>query len=183
VWFVGPDTALRGTYGAQTSRGLSRIDAWLKRIAHPDLPPRLLYVLSLLACLGTAVVAAGMFPRRSPYAKADLFPDPALAADPERYRALVRAGDLAAVLHAYLAQLQASIADDLALDLPYTRDQVQDAMAGRGLPPAEAEAIAATLVALGAQGGMPTKDVDVFAVRNVIGQGEALLARIESTRP
>lgn len=72
---VAPGTKLHGNFGQPHQSGFKRLNAWLGRIARPDLPPGALAVLGLALGAITFVFAAGALPRRSPYLRTDLFPE------------------------------------------------------------------------------------------------------------
>ncbi|HEX6242582.1 MAG TPA: hypothetical protein VFZ61_16830, partial [Polyangiales bacterium] len=75
VWLLGPDAELVGSFGEQDKHGGAWLDALLKRVSHPDLPPSVLGLIAFsLAAIG-AVIAVSALPRKSPYLRAALFPD------------------------------------------------------------------------------------------------------------
>jgi hypothetical protein len=75
VWLIGPRTRLSGSYGEREKRGMAWVDGWLKRVAHPDLPPGVLVLLALSLMAIAALIAINTLPRKSPYLRAALFPD------------------------------------------------------------------------------------------------------------
>jgi hypothetical protein len=75
VWLIGPNTAMTGSYGEREKQGLAWFDTWLKRVAHPDLPPGVLALMAFSLTAIAALVAINALPRKSPYLRAALFPD------------------------------------------------------------------------------------------------------------
>ena len=185
LFLVDARTRFEGSYGGTTARGLSQVDGFLKRVAHPDLPPGVLSLLSLGLCAICAVVIVGSLPRRSPYVRAELLP-----------RASVYAGFAARVslserdtpnliwtLLDYRRELLSELGLRLQLRVPATPESVLERARERALPSATLAAIGALLTRLeplakaAESHGKPPR-IRVSELRNVVRQGEELLIRL-----
>jgi hypothetical protein len=188
IWLIGPDTELAGNYGARRA-GLSRIDGWLRRLSHPDLPPAVLSLIGLSLCGIAVVLAVGTLPRRSPYVRPDLFPQALVFAGfAGRVAAAEREGvNLAWSLLDYKRELEAELTHRLELDGPFDpREAVRIARA-RGLSEADSRALSELLARLGKLASEHDADeklarVDGNELGNVVRQGEQLLGRVENSQ-
>lgn len=190
IWLVGPDTEIRGSYGAGKS-SFSRLDDWLKRASHPDLPPSALIVLALAALTVSCVLGASLLPRRSPYVRPDLFPKSVVYAG---YSGRVAVGvaeqtgvNLVWSLLDYRRELEAELAHRLSLRGPFDPRQAVENAKKLGLSAAESAELSALLKSLADLG--QTMDSDGTPARigagdlgNVVRQGERLLARLGNER-
>ena len=185
LFLVDAHTHFEGSYGGTNARGLSQVDGFLKRIAHPDLPPGVLSLLSLGLCAICAVVVVGSLPRRSPYVRAELLP-----------RAQVFAGFAARVslsessppnliwtLLDYRRELLSELGQRLAVGAPATAATIVARARERGVTAATVDAIDALLTRLeqaAAAADSPARPprIRVSELRNVVRQGEELLTRL-----
>ena len=178
-------TRFEGTYGGSSARGLSRVDGFLKRIAHPDLPPSVLSLLSLGLCAIAAVVAIGSLPRRSPYVRADLLPRTSVYAGFAARVALSERNppNLVWTLLDYRRELMAELARRLDLREPVTNEAILEGARARGLQGEALSTLGALLstlehVALTADTHAKPPRIRVSELRNVVRQGEELLTRL-----
>lgn len=184
IWLVGPHTTFEGSYGSPTL-ALSRLESWLKRLARPDFPPAVLWLLSLALAGIALVVAAGALPRRSPYVSPELFPEAEVFAGyAGRIAAVEREGvSLLWPLLDYRRELEAELAHRLAMTGGFERGEALQIARRRGLSGAEVKALEGLLDeldALAAQGGVgeAKRRIRVSELRNVVRKGEELLARL-----
>lgn len=187
ILLIDAHTRFEGNYGGTASRGLSRIDGFLKRVAHPDLPPGVLSLLSLGLCAIAAVVVVGSLPRRSPYVRTDLLPRPSVYAG---FAARVSLGErdppnLIWTLLDYRRELIAELARRLALSEPVSTEALIAGARAAGLEGdalALLEALLAKLdhAALTADTHAKPPRIRVSELRNVVRQGEELLTRLRN---
>jgi hypothetical protein len=188
IWLVGPDSELAGSYGSRKA-GLSRIDGWLRRVSHPDLPPAVLSLIGLSLCGIAVVLAVGTLPRRSPYVRPDLFPQALVFAGfAGRVAAAEREGvNLAWSVLDYKRELEAELTYRLGLDAPFdAREAVRIARA-RGLSEVDSRALADLLARLDRLATAHDAEekmarVDGNELGNVVRQGEQLLGRVENSQ-
>lgn len=182
IYLVDANTRFEGSYGGSSARGLSQVDGFLKRLAHPDLPGGVLSLLSLGLCAIGAVVVAGSLPRRSPYVRAELVP-----------RARVYAGFAARVslserdppnliwtLLDYRRELLAELGRKLEVAAPVTAAGVVESARSRGVTSDTVATLQALLerleqLALTADAHVKPPRIRVSELRNVVRQGEELL--------
>ncbi len=187
VWLVGPSTEITGNYGNKKP-GLSRIDGFLRRLAHPDLPPAVLSLIGLALCGIAVVLSVGTLPRRSPYVRPDLFPQAAVFAGfAGRVAAAEREGvNLVWSLLDYKREVEAELAHRLELNGPF---DVREALrvAKRRMSESDLRALAELLGSL----EQLSRDHDaedkkarisVSELGNVVRKGEQLLGRLRDTR-
>jgi hypothetical protein len=183
VWLVGPLGHIEGVYGAK-SNGLTRLDALLRRLAHPDLPPTFLSLLALALCAIGVVLAAGSLPRRSPYVRPDLFPK-ASVAEGFAGRAVLaeRQGvNLMWSLLDYKRELEAELSHRLGIEGPFDAREVAVRARKKGWTGEDSGQFAALYerlsgLSLDAEPEKPAR-IPASELRNVVRQGEELLARL-----
>ncbi len=185
IWLVGPEASFEGSYGSSPTLAVSRLEGWLKRLARPDFPPAVLWLLSVALAGIALVVAAGSLPRRSPYVSPDLFPEAEVFAGfAGRIAAVEREGvSLLWPLLDYRRELEAELAHRLSLAGGFERNDALQSARQRGLSQAEVQALSDLLDeldALAAQGGVgePKRRIRVSELRNVVRKGEELLAKL-----
>jgi hypothetical protein len=184
VWLVDANTEIRGSYGSRKP-GLSRLDSWLRKASHPDLPESALLVLAI-SMLGIAcILGAGILPRRSPYVRPDLFPNPIVFAG---YAGRIAVAEQAGVnliwsLLDYKRELEAELSRKLSPKVPVDRRELLARAKLRGLGQQGQKELADLLTDLDALAAKSEHDEGAPHVRmsdlgNVVRRGEALLARI-----
>lgn len=205
LYLVDARTRFEGSYGGTNARGLSQVDGFFKRLAHPDLPPGVLSLLSLGLCAIGAVVVAGSLPRRSPYVRAELVPRAGVYAGFAARVSLTErdAPNLIWTLLDYRRELLTELARRLDLRSPATAPSVLEAAHARandpslarsdapeaGRPPAapfgRADALALDTLLTRLEQLASSADVQAKAprirvseLRNVVRQGEELLTRL-----
>jgi hypothetical protein len=147
VWFLGPDAELVGSFGDPERQGSAFLDAWLKRVAHPDLPPSVLLLIAFsLAAIG-AVIALTTLPRKSPYLRAALFPDDSVYAGFAGHVALSRqtGSNLMWPLLDLRQELITELTTQLALGSPFDNEAAMKAAAELGLDKNECRRLGALL--------------------------------------
>lgn len=185
IWLVGPDTNFEGTYG-QPSMALTRLENWLRKLAKPDFPPAVLWLFSL-ALAGIAImVGAGVLPRKSPYVNPKLFPSAdVFAGFAGRIAAVEREGlPLLWPLLDYRQEFKAELAHRLSLAEGFRREEALSQARSR-LPTEEArdlEALLRDLDALSMHDGDAKRQIPVSELRNVVGRGERILARLGNNK-
>lgn len=182
IWLVGPDTPFDGSYG-QPSVALARLENWLKKLSRPDFPPAVLWLFSL-ALAGIAVmVGAGALPRKSPYVSPKLFPNAEVfSGSLGRIAAVEQQGvSLLFPLLDYRRELQAELAHRLALAEGFRFEDALLSARNRGLPESEVRALGTLLEELAALSTESTdakQRIRVSELRNMVGQGERILAQL-----
>jgi hypothetical protein len=188
VWLVGPRTEVTGNYGNKKP-GLSRIDGFLRRLAHPDLPPAVLSLIGLALCGIAVVLSVGTLPRRSPYVRPDLFPQSTVFAGfAGRVAAAEREGvNLVWSLLDYKREVEAELLHRLDLGGPFDVREVLRAAKKSGVRETDLKALAELLASL----DQLSRDHDaedkkarisVSELGNVVRKGEQLLERLRNTR-
>jgi hypothetical protein len=185
VFLVDSRTRFAGVYGPEDGRGLSRVDTFLKRVAHPDLPASVLSLLGLGLCAIAAVVVLGLLPRRSPYVRAELLPRASVYAG---FAARVAVSDRNSpnqiwTLLDYRRELTSELSRRFKLSLPLDAEQLQKRALERGATSDLASELFLLLnkldeVALRADGHDRPPRIRVSELRNVVRQGEELLTRL-----
>ncbi|MFT3922375.1 MAG: hypothetical protein QM778_07570 [Myxococcales bacterium] len=184
IWLVGPNTTFEGSYGSP-ALALSRLENWLKRLARPDFPPAVLWLLSVALAGIALVVAAGALPRRSPYVSPELFPESEVFAGfAGRIAAVEREGvSLLWPLLDYRRELEAELTHRLSLGGGFERAEALQSAKRRGLSASDVQAfgnLLDELESLAAQGGVgeSKRRIRVSELRNVVRKGEELLAKL-----
>jgi hypothetical protein len=184
LWLVQPDTSFAGSYGSQPL-ALSRLDAWFKRLSHPDFPPGVLWLLSVALAGIALVVAGGSLPRRSPYVSPDLFREADVYAGFAGRIAAVEREGLSPLwpLLDYRRELEAELALRLSPGVTQERRELLRAAQARGLSSAQVRELGALLEQLDdlageAGGGEPRRQIRMSELRNVVRKGEELLAKL-----
>jgi hypothetical protein len=184
VWLVGPRTTFEGSYG-NPPLALARLDSWLKRLARPDFPPAVLWLLSLALCGIAAVVAAGALPRRSPYVRPDLFPaSDVFAGFAGRIAAVESEGmSLRWPLLDYRRELEAELTRRLAMSGAFDRSEALRRAQRSGLSAAETRELDQLLAQLEAHaaetsGSESARRIPASALQNVVRKGEELLGKL-----
>jgi hypothetical protein len=150
IWFLGPESELVGSFGEPDRQGSAFLDAWLKRAAHPDLPPSVLLLVAFsLAAIG-AVIALSTLPRKSPYLRAALFPDDTVYAGFAGRVALSRqaGSNLLWPLLDLRQELISELTTQLALASPFDNEAAMKAAEQLGLEPAECDRLGTLLARL-----------------------------------
>ncbi|MDB4975509.1 MAG: hypothetical protein JWN48_3850 [Myxococcaceae bacterium] len=185
LFLVDARTRFEGSYGGTNARGLSQVDGFLKRVAHPDLPPGVLSLLSLGLCAICAVVIVGSLPRRSPYVRAELLPRASVYAGFAARVALSETDppNLIWTLLDYRRELLSELSLRLELGAPPTPDSLVQRARERGVPDATVQTLGAILrrldqVAESADAAVRPPRIRVSELRNVVRQGEELLTRL-----
>ena len=185
LYLVDARTHFEGSYGGSNARALSQVDGFLKRLAHPDLPPGVLSLLSLGLCAIGAVVVAGSLPRRSPYVRAELLPRAGVYAGFAARVALSERDppNLIWTLLDYRRELLAELARRLELGVPATTPSVLEAARARAVAAEDVLALDTLLLrleqlALRADTHAKPPRIRVSELRNVVRQGEELLTRL-----
>jgi hypothetical protein len=186
LWLVGPETSFRGSYGG-VPLPLSRLDGWLKRLARPDFPPAVLWLLSLALCGIAVVVAGGALPRRSPYVRPELFPEPDIYAGfAGRIAAVERAGlNLVWPLLDYRRELEGELGRLLGLDGAFERGRAVRLARTRGLSASDARELDTLLEDLDTLASEASADdgkrrIQPEELRNMVRKGEELLRKLGS---
>ncbi len=188
IWLVGPTTELQGSYGTRRS-SLSRLDEWLRKAAHPDLPGNAVIVLALAALAVSCVFGLSLLPRRSPYVRPDLFPKSMVFAGYSgRVAVAAQPGvNLVWSLLDYKRELEAELSYRMKLGGPFDPQQVVKRAREVGLSAADALELENLLSSLSALG--QTMDSDGTPARigagdlgNVVRKGERLLSRLGNER-
>ncbi len=185
IYLVHAHTRFEGSYGGTAARGLSQVDGFLKRVAHPDLPPGVLSLLSFGLGAIAAVVVVGTLPRRSPYIRNELLPRTSVYAG---FAARVNLSErdppnLIWTVLDYRRELLAELTRRLELDGPATPRALVAKARARGLGEGGASALEALLarldeLALTAEARAKPPRIRVSELRNVVRQGEELLTRL-----
>ncbi|MDB4985657.1 MAG: hypothetical protein JWN04_835 [Myxococcaceae bacterium] len=185
LFLVDARTRFEGSYGGTNARGLSQIDGFLKRVAHPDLPPGVLSLLSLGLCAICAVVIVGSLPRRSPYVRAELLPRATVYAGFASRVSLSESDppNLVWTLLDYRRELLSELGLRLGLTVPATSGSVVQRARDRPENAAAAGTIEALLrrldeVGEAAESQLKPPRIRVSELRNVVRQGEELLAQL-----
>jgi hypothetical protein len=185
VLLIDAHTRVEGSYGGGNTRGISQVDAFLKRIAHPDLPAGMLSLLGLGLCAIAVVIVVGGLPRRSPYVRSELLPRTSVYAGFAARVALSERDppNLIWTLLDYRRELTAELLRRLELSAPATPATILDKARAAGLPAAAIgtlEGLLARLDLLAARAEAPDKlpRIRVSELRNVVRQGEELLTRL-----
>lgn len=185
VFLIDAHTHLEGSYGATNTRGLSQVDGFLKRMAHPDLPPGMLSLLGLGLCAIAGVIVVGGLPRRSPYVRSELLPRaPVYAGFGARVSLSERdPPNLIWTLLDYRRELYAELSRRLALSPPGNTEQIVEKARAQ---PIDAGALASLIDLLGrleqhaaaTDAAAKPPRIRVSELRNVVRQGEELLTRL-----
>ena len=182
---VDAHTRVEGSYGGSSARGISQVDALLKRVAHPDLPAGMLSLLGLGLCAIAIVIVVGGLPRRSPYVRSELLPRASVYAGFAARVALSERDppNLIWTLLDYRRELTAELTRKLGLTAPVTPASIVDKARGAGLPDVALTTLESLLARLDqlaasaeAQDKLPR--IRVSELRNVVRQGEELLTRL-----
>lgn len=188
VWLVGPHSELKGSYGAKKA-SLSRLDSWLRRVAHPDLPPAVLSLMALALCGIAIVLAVGTLPRRSPYVRPDLFPQAMVYAGfAGRVAAAEREGvNLVWSLLDYKRELEAELAHRLELKGPFDPREAVAELRKRGAPDHDVRELFELLTRLdrvAAEHDSSDKRTRIGSseLGNVVRKGEELLRRVGNSQ-
>ncbi|MET0340019.1 MAG: DUF4350 domain-containing protein [Polyangiales bacterium] len=185
VLLVDAHTRVEGSYGGSSARGIAQVDGFLKRIAHPDLPPGMLSLLGLgLAAIAIVIVVGGL-PRRSPYVRSELLPRTSVYAGFAARVALSERDppNLVWTLLDYRRELTAELSRALSLGAPASSQTIVEKARATGLADDAVralEAMLARLDQLAAAAETETKPprIRVSELRNVVRLGEELLTRI-----
>jgi hypothetical protein len=184
IWLIGPDTDLSGSYGSKKT-GLSRIDGWLRRFSHPDLPPAVLSLIALALCGIAVVLAVGTLPRRSPYVRPDLFPQAMVFAGfAGRVAAAERDGvNLVWSLLDYKRELEAELTHRLGLEGPFDPRAALKAAKQLGLKENDLRELGELLSRLDRLASEQDAEekktrIGVSELGNVVRKGEELLGRV-----
>jgi hypothetical protein len=188
VWLVAPHTEVTGNYGNKKP-GLSRIDGYLRRLAHPDLPPAVLSLIGLALCGIAVVLSVGTLPRRSPYVRPDLFPQATVFAGfAGRVAAAEREGvNLVWSLLDYKREIEAELVHRYDLKGPFDAREALAAAEKVGAPRRDVDSLRELLSSL----EQLSRDHDaedkkarisVSELGNVVRKGEELLARLREPR-
>jgi hypothetical protein len=185
LFLVDAHTRFEGSYGGSNARGLSQIDGFLKRVAHPDLPPSVLSLLSLGLCAICTVVIVGSLPRRSPYVRAELLPRARVYAGFHARVSLHEADapNLVWTLLDYRRELLAELARRLELSVPPSAESIAARLRELAIEPGTALSIDTLLTRLEQVAdsfnttARPPR-IRVSELRNVVRQGEELLTRL-----
>lgn len=188
VWLIGPDTEIQGSYGSGRS-SLSRLDEWLRKASHPDLPGSALIVLGLAALAVSCVFGVSLLPRRSPYVRPDLFPKGLVFAGYSgRVAVAAQAGvNLVWSLLDYKRELEAELSHRLKLSGPFDPRQAVKRAREAGLNATEAVDLENLLSSLSAlsqtmdSDGTPAR-IGAGDLGNVVRKGERLLSRLGNER-
>jgi hypothetical protein len=185
LFLVDGAARFEGSYGGSTGRGLSYVDGFFKRVAHPDLPPSVLSLLSFGLCAIGAVMVAGSLPRRSPYVRNELLPRSDVHAG---FAARVRLRErdlpnLVWTLLDYRRELNAELSRRLGLAHNANVASVLGALRQRGWQEsqlAELDALLSRLEQVAAATDVEPRPprIRVSELRNVVRQGEELLTRL-----
>ncbi len=188
IWLIGPHTQIEGSYGSGRS-SLSRLDEWLRKASHPDLPGNAVLVLALAALAVSCVFGMSLLPRRSPYVRPDLFPESLVYAGYSgRVAVSAQAGvNLVWSLLDYKRELEAELTYRLKLSGPFDPKQVVVLARASGLNAAdglELENLLSSLSALSQtmdSDGTPAR-IGAGELGNVVRKGERLLSRLGNER-
>jgi hypothetical protein len=186
VWLVDKATVLRGSYG-NDKPGVGRLDGFLRKVAHPDLPPSALLVLALATLAIACVLGLSLLPRRSPYVRPDLFPSELVYAG---YAGRVAAGthpgmNLIWALLDYKRELEAELAHRLRLEGPFDPREAVRRAQHHGLDrkaSGELDDLLKQLAGLSqaVEADSAPSQIGVSDLSNVVRKGEALLMRLET---
>lgn len=190
VYLVAPSTELSGTYGDARGNPLERLDTWLLAAARADLPPRALSILAWVLAALLLVFAASALPRVMPYGASELGLEAArgggfagrVAFFARRSNALVHP----ALVYKY--ELEGELVRRLGLEgQPLLRD-VLEAVAKRGLPASDRDALRALLLELDElrrKIDLPPAPPRVGPrdLRRMVDTGEGILARLPERTP
>lgn len=187
VWLVGPNTVLSGSYGERDKQGLAWVDGWLKRVAHPDLPPGVLTLMAFALAAIAALVALNALPRKSPYLRAALFPDDTVYAGFAGRVALAKqpGSNLLWPLLDLKQELEAELTQRLGMAGPFDAERAVREAARRGVSKQRLERLLAELSELAsrADGEGEKKLVTAADLSRIVREAEQLLSHVGSEKP
>ena len=175
VLFAGPETRIHGDFGGRHNAQRSRVDNWLRRIAHPDLPPILVTMLSLLSCCIAGALVLGAFPRRSPYLKPDLFPKAQVPPGSEVRMAAGNLPHLPEAIASYVAEVDALMAERLGLEPGFDDGALERALAASGMDATKVQNMMTRRSELMRSAADAQRQRDATLLVIVVRRGEALL--------
>jgi hypothetical protein len=188
VWLVGPNTVLTGSYGERDKHGIAWLDGWLKRVAHPDLPPGVLTLMGFALAAIAALVAFNALPRKSPYLRAALFPDDTVYAGFAGRVALAKlpGSNLLWPLLDLKQVLEAELAQRLEMTGAFDSERAVREAARRGVPKRRIEALLSELAELASRadgdGDGERKLVTAADLSRIVREAEQLLAQLGSEK-
>ena len=175
ILFAGPETRIYGDFGGQHAAQRSRVDNWLRRVAHPDLPPMLVTMLSLLSCCIAGALVLGAFPRRSPYLKPDLFPKAKVESELEGRTGPGTLHHEAKAIAAYVAEVDALLGERLGLQPDFDDGALERALAAGGMDAPKVQAMMTGRSELRRWATEAQRQCDATLLVIVVRRGEALL--------
>jgi hypothetical protein len=186
VWLVGPHTALSGSYGERDQQGLAWLDGWLKRVAHPDLPPGVLTLVAFALAAIAALVALNALPRKSPYLRAALFPEDAVYAGFAGRVALAKlpGSNLLWPLLDLKQELEAELAHRLGMTGAFDAERAVREAARRGVPKQRIEGLLSELAELAsrADGEGEKKLITAAELSRIVREAEQLISQLGTER-
>lgn len=186
VWLIGPQTALSGSYGERDKQGLAWLDGWLKRVAHPDLPPGVLTLMAFALAAIAALVALNALPRKSPYLRAALFPEDTVYAGFAGRVALAKlpGSNLLWPLLDLKQELEAELAHRLGMTGAFDAERAVREAARRGVPKQRIEGLLSELseLATRADGEGERKLVTAAELSRIVREAEQLFIQLGTER-